>query len=191
MDMPMPVRSLSCALFLLLAACASKNDGNGAQGTGPAGQSGVSAYCDALCGRAMTCAASSAPPPEWLASCDSNCKMNLATDPLQLLRADTLNAVAQCASGVDCSTLQSQADFVAALTKCRADTFAATSPTEAAQSLCGKAAGMTVCIQGLGTDCLDNAKVYNEGTLQTLSGCLDRPCNEQQDCWNAALKPSG
>jgi hypothetical protein len=176
-------------LLLLCIACTAKNSGEG-PGTGPAGQAGVNAYCDTTCGRAMTCAEMASPPPD-LSNCAIDCKTTLQGDQLHLLRADTLDAVSQCAAMIDCSGLRSMDDWNAALTKCRTDAFAATAPTGAAQSLCDKIAATTgICVQNvMGPGCIDTVKVYSDVTLNTLSACLDQTCDDQQACWTRALTP--
>jgi hypothetical protein len=176
-------------------------DAHGAvPGAGPAGASGVDAYCAQLCSHEQKCAlidAGMASLDACQASFQSFYEMAGANPyngypPLELYRADYVSALGACIASASCSeTLQ------ASEARCNAQIVAGVdggapsiTATPEVATVC-KAFQMSPCLAAdAGTqNCAGTLTLFNDQALMTAAACFagSSPCSTVNSCFAAAF----
>ncbi len=177
-----------CVFFSLLAAaplgaCTNTTGGSGSDQNGPGG-GGMSytTYCSSACQKVHTCDAT-----QDQSTCTNTCDNSFAVKGPKL-RSELISNALSCYEGKDCASVLSGT----AESDCWNSAAAALAPTNAAKNLCdGLGSADAKCGYTLDqAACLNDAKQYNNATLNGAETCLSRACSDMGSCLGAALAES-
>ncbi len=168
--------------WIVMTALAACNSPGGGGGGSPYTES-VNEYCKSYCGKVSEC--------DGMAvelTCTANCQ-NGAAATLPKMRADILTQIETCVKAKKCSDVLHGPVQAA----CAGEVVASASASTAATDYCSaldKALNHCGMTGGDKSDCLNNAKLFNDATLQLALKCTGLSCTQLKDCVSAEL-PAG